>query len=812
MSGSITLYIAEKPSMARDLAQVLGARKREGERWVGQSVWVTWCVGHLLEIASPDEHDPRWKSWRPEVLPVLPDPIQWRAKKTTRKHLNTLKSMLRSSDVYRVINACDAGREGELIFRTVYAEAGCRKPVQRFWVSSLTHEAISAGIANLQPSHRFDALSAAAYCRAEADWLVGMNATRALTARANGLLSIGRVQTPTLALMVKRAEEIETFIPEDYWVIEGELEAQTGETWTAHWSRRIRSSSEVPAHDPEEITEQMPSLDQGAGRLKTREIAEQILKKCQDVIGHVSLAEGEIKRTPPPQLFHLTALQQEANRRFGYTAEKTLSIAQSLYERHKLISYPRTDSRCLTPDVARTLTGIIESLPPPWSQFAAPLIERGLPPLGSRYVNAQKVTDHHAIIPTNHRGRVDQLDASERSIYDLIVRSLLAAMYPHAVDQHATLEATIAHEVWRARGRVECEAGWRHVAPPPIKKSSDNLLPFVPVGTPTRLKTLQIQDRQTQPPKSYTDATILGAMERAGRHVDDESLRAILKESGLGTPATRASILNTLIRREYVTREGKLLQPTQAGRALIQSVTEPALLVPELTAEWEKRLQKIANGDEDPRLFTLAIREWVHELTQRLLSGPRVHVPQAEKVKRGTSKRSKALKGKAVQSSTPLATSGKSSEDQQESSWRTRAHHPTQSARSTPKKRQTVTPPVASSRGQTQVRPSAAQLEDVVGLSCPRCTLGSMIRGQRGWGCDRWREGCRFVIWFEFEGVALPAAEAARLCARGVTRLFHQVDGIKWRLRRTEGGLSWEKSSPPARGSSQKKGKRSGQR
>ena len=796
MSGSITLYIAEKPSMARDIAKVLGARNRDGIKWVGEGVWVSWCIGHLVEIAAPDVHDAKWKSWRPEVLPVLPSSLKWIPKKKTGSHLKQLRGLIRDPRVSRVVNACDAGREGELIFRSVYAQARGAKPVWRFWVSSLTTEAIRKGLNQLRPSADFDPLGAAAYCRAEADWLVGMNATRALTARADGLLSLGRVQTPTLAMVVKRQAEIDDFQPEDYWIIEAELEARNGERWRAHWSRTI-----PPGEDP---SLEKPSAH--AGKFKRLEDAEEVLRRCRNQVGEVIRAEGKTQRVPPPQLFHLTALQQEANRRFGLTAEQTLKVAQALYEKHKALSYPRTDSRYLTPDVARSLPRILGSLQDPWEAHAQSIISAEVPKLGKRYINAQRVTDHHAIIPTDARVNLTRFDRDERRIYELVVRSLLAALSPPAVDQHMALEVLIAGELWSAQGRAEVSRGWREVASPPLRPPKERTLPYVPVGTPTRIQEAQVDQRQTQPPKPFTDATLLGAMEHAGRQIEESELRAVMRESGLGTPATRANIINTLLHRGYLSRQKKTLIPTEAGKVLIGAVNEPALLVPELTAQWERRLQSIASGDEDPQRFHQEVRSWVDELVGRLLQGSRVHVPdhdkRGRKGKRAKSKRaqpnregahSTSSKSTSAQRATEVpsrrwgqssggaqARQGESSSSS--SSWRAHAR----SSRSTARGKST------SKKSQNQ-RQSSADLETITGQRCPRCREGAMIRGQRGWGCSRWRQGCAFVLWFEHDGVAIPEPEAARLCVRGKTRLFHQHEGIKYRLLLSaDQALAWE--------------------
>lgn len=783
--GRITLFIAEKPSMARDIAFVLGAKSRDGIKWVGQDVWISWCIGHLVEIAQPDQHDPKWKTWHPSSLPVMPTTLKWLPKKKTSTHFNQLAQLIKSRDVLRVVNACDAGREGELIFRAVYEVAGGKKPVSRFWVSSLTTEAIRQGLNHLRPSSDFDSLGAAAYCRAEADWLVGMNATRALTSRSSGLLSIGRVQTPTLNMIVTRQNEIDAFVAETYWELEARLESKTGAEWTAKWQR-----SDTEREEPPSLDQTSPDQEQQSNRrnrISTLEQAEGLMKKIRGVIGQVTEAKGEEKLIPPPQLYHLTALQQECNRRFGLTADQTLKIAQSLYEKHKMISYPRTDSRHLTPDVAKEIPKVISALSPPWSLLVSSLTIASSS-LGKRYVNAQKVTDHHAIIPTTKSTASGQLSADEFKVYDLIVRSLLCALSPPAKDQFATLIAVLAQETFIAKGRIELSPGWRAVAPPKRQSkgepSDQEQLPFVEVGTPTRAKDSRVLEKQTQAPKPYSDATLLGAMEHAGRQIEDEELRAAMKNGGLGTPATRASVIDTLLKRGYISRSKKTLVPTESGFTLVSSVNHKALLEPELTAEWERRLQAISEGTEDPHRFISEIRTWVSELAATLPNGPRINLPDSKSIRGG----SHFARGDTPrQSSSPRTT--------EEASWRGNGNRSKASVKKG-----------SAAQRSTTIRQSARELNDIVGQVCPRCQTGQMIRGRAAWGCGRWREGCHFTIPFELDGVKIPEPEAARLCVRKQSRLFHELEGIKYRLElNVHGEITWgqsQRSKSNAKGSS----------
>ena len=792
-----TLYLAEKPSMARDIAQVLGAKKKEGARWVGDGVWVSWCIGHLVQIATPAEHEERWKSWRASELPILPRPLRWVPSSRTKSHLRELSGLMRDKRVTEIVNACDAGREGELIFRTVYAHSRARAPVRRFWVSSLTAQAIRAGLNTLKPSADFDPLADAAYCRAEADWLVGMNATRALTSRASDLLSVGRVQTPTLSLVVERQREIDAFVPEDYWTLEATLSAQTGERWRAKWrGSHDELSASAPAQRSRPAEAQRGGKGaQGAGdstqevslgRFKQREDAERVAWRAREEQGVVVGCEGKERATPPPLLYHLTALQQEANRRYGYSADQCLSYAQALYERHKLISYPRTDSRHLTPDVASTLPKVLSAL----AKGAGPLatdaqaVQAGpRHKLGRRFVNAQRVTDHHAIVPTTKPPSLDTLNEGERRVYTLIARSLLMAMSPDAVDFIMRLDVDLAGGVWRATGRVERRAGWRaySLRSPQGQRKPDEeqLLPYLAPETPVRAEEVDVQARQTTPPKPFSEASLLGAMEHAGRQLSERALKEAIKGSGLGTPATRASILETLLKRGYLRREAKTLRPTEAGATLIDAITSlqsdasGALCSPALTAHWEQRLQRIADGEEPAGPFMEQVRGWVGALSERLAQGPRVMVPQRAKGRgrgqargaRGVTRGRDTARAKASPSSRPSSRPSSSSS-------------PSSS--------------LTQAEGRPQTRATKGTLpEEVAGLKCPLCKRGELLKGSRGWGCGRWREGCRFVLWFYCDGVALPEEEATRLITRKATRLFVTREGRKWRLKLDLSAPQW---------------------
>lgn len=794
----IRLFVAEKPSVARDLAKVLGAHRRGPNRLEGEGIWVAWCLGHLVEPAMPDAHDPRWKSWDAALLPIMPRQLKLIASKRTASHFKALKASLIDPRVSAVVNACDAGREGELIFRLVYEKAGCKAPVERFWVSSLTPTAIRAGLSSLRPSAQFDGLGAAARCRAEADWLIGMNATRALTAVGGTLLSVGRVQTPTLAMIVERDEAIEDFVPEPYFEVHAQLEAPNAEGEAHRW--RTRWIGAVGQALPKRGKDDPPP-----GRLGQRTDAEAIAASLQGQTGVVAKADRVRQRVPPPQLHHLTSLQQEANRRFGMTADQTLKAAQALYERHKLLTYPRTDSRHLTTDVAAQLPGVLRALDvDPYAPFVRPLLSAGLPKLSRRYVDDSKVGDHHGLIPTDKPPNLAALGQNERRVYDLVARRLIAAHMPDAVYAKTRLEAHVAGQRLESSGRVRMEAGWEAVEPPQAQRRHTGQpaeLPRVERGDAAHVDGVEVQQKETRPPKRFTEATVLGAMERAGRDLEEAELRAAMREGGLGTPATRASIIETLLRRGYLGRQGKLLVSEPPGRALIGALPVPELKSPRLTGVWEARLKAIAEDRAPAMGFRRDIRQFTREIVALLASAPRVHVPEAQtrggfgrKKRRGKGTRSaRGARAARTPAKARAKRSAKSAPARQDGALAEAARQAAQAAM----RSKTSVDPVAQPTARERVaKPKKSAPKK--SARCPKCQEGQIIGGQRGWGCSRWRDGCRFVVWFEIDGVAVPADEADRLFRKGQTRLFAERPGFK-RSRlvldlNAEGNTCWEQT------------------
>ena len=557
-----TVIVAEKPSVGRDIARVLGAT-RPGEGCLsGNHYIVTWALGHLVSLMEPDELDERYRRWNMGDLPILPADIPLKVLPATRAQFAIVKKWMNDKDTAEIVCATDAAREGELIFRYIYRMAGCKKPVKRLWISSMTDEAIRRGFAQLRPAADYDALYESARCRSLADWLVGMNASRAFTLRYGALLPMGRVQTPTLALLVRRDREIDQFVPSDYW----EVRADFGDFEGLYYDPETRQS-----------------------RAATREQADKIRREAQGKEGVVAESRRECKRVPPPRLLDLTTLQREANRRFGFSADKTLKLAQALYERHKAITYPRTDSRCLPPDMREKAIKALYNLPPQYRPLLQPPFDPNMN--AKRFYDAAKVTDHHAIIPTERRPGA--LSADEAKVFDLVARSLIAAHYPDYAYESARVRVLVGGHEFRADGAVPQVLGWRAVLDAAGEKKKEAPLPDVREGETRVAQKVGARKKQTKPPERLNDASLLSLMEHAGQELEDEELRERMKASGLGTPATRAATIERLIQVGLAERRGKALVSTEKGRKLI-AVAPEQIASAATTGKWEKALNDMA--------------------------------------------------------------------------------------------------------------------------------------------------------------------------------------------------------------------------
>jgi DNA topoisomerase-3 len=636
---SKTLVIAEKPSVGRDLARVLPGPFAKQEGWLEADDYViTWAVGHLVQLAEPDEYDAKYKRWRMPDLPIVPSKFKLVVRdERSRKQMSVVTAQLGREDVAEVINACDAGREGELIFAYLFEKAKASKPVQRLWLNSMTNAAMKSAFASLRPSAEMALLEQAARSRSEADWIVGMNATRAATIRLkssfDGAVSLGRVQTPTLAIVARREEEIKAFVPEPYWLVDATFDA--GPT------------DENPA----------AAADDGAGgeggrvyegrfhlgskpRLASEQEALAIVEGCEGKPGTITKLEKKEQRERAPMLYDLTSLQRDANTRYGFSARRTLAAAQRLYEEHKALTYPRTNSRYLTKDMVEEIKPTAELLGGQKEYTKAAEYVSGLDSLPlERVVNDEKVTDHHAIIPTKSEHAVDRMGDDDKRVYDMVVRRFLAVFHPEAVFENTRVETTVypsgapadgegaAGCVFRTRGKLLLVPGWRGVygqVPSESKSAAeedegaDQQLPKL--GKDEEVQTLEIasERKETKPPRRYSDASLLGAMETAGKLVDDDELREAMKDSGIGTPATRAAIMERLIQVGYIEREGRSLVCTEKGLSVIRLLGEHPLTSPDMTGQWEHRLDRIEHGQDSRKQFMADIAGFAEETVKEL--------------------------------------------------------------------------------------------------------------------------------------------------------------------------------------------------
>jgi DNA topoisomerase-3 len=611
---SKTLVIAEKPSVARDIANALpGSFKKEDGYLESADSVVTYAVGHLVELAEPEDYDERFKKWRMADLPIVPDAFKLRPRDPkSKKQLQLIHKLMARDDVDRIVNACDAGREGELIFAYTYETAKKRKPVERLWLNSMTKKAIQEAFGHLRPAEEMVTLEAAARARSEADWLVGMNATRAASIRLrsafDGAVSLGRVQTPTLALVAKREEEIRAFVPEPYWLVEARF-AATGERL---YSARYLGGKRISEQEASEIVEAVKGRD-----------------------GEITKLEKKEEREKPQLLYDLTSLQRHANTLYGFSARRTLAAAQKLYEDRKAITYPRTSSRYLSSELVEEIrpTAELVGRNREYARAAEYVLSLDRLPL-ERVVNDEKVSDHHAIIPTKAEHDVSAMGDDERKVYELVAKRFFAIFHPDAVYERTRVETTVNERVFRTSGRVLVEAGWKSVygeeARPPDAEDDDSggdqLLPKLEQGEQVETRDVQSLAKETQPPRRFTEASLLAAMETAGKDIDDDQLREAMKESGIGTPATRAAIIERLIQVGYIERDGRALHATEKGIQVVRLLGNHPLTSPELTGGWEHRLGLIEQGSDSRDAFIGDIVKFTTETVQELdkLKGIRI--------------------------------------------------------------------------------------------------------------------------------------------------------------------------------------------
>lgn len=590
---SKSLVIAEKPSVARDIARVLKCTKKGNGSLEGDKYVVTWALGHLVTHADPEQYDVKYKEWKMEDLPIIPDPFKLVPIRQTTKQFNAVKTLLNRQDVNEVIIATDAGREGELVARWILAKAKSRKPIKRLWISSVTDQAIREGFNNLKDGRKYDHLYEAAVARAEADWVVGINATRALTVKYNAQLSTGRVQTPTLAMIANREQQIKNFKPKTYYG----LQALTN-TVTFTWHEK--GTNQTQSFQKEKMEQLLKSLDS----VKTGEVID---------------VKTTPKRTPAPHLFDLTELQKEAHKRYGWSAKETLSTLQNLYERHKIVTYPRTDSKHLTSDMKSTFTDRIKaSAVGDYRAAANKILSKGTPQAQKGVVNDALVSDHHAIIPTEEVVNLRALSDKEYKLYDLIVKRFLAVFYGAYEYDQTVVTLKVGNETFTAKGNTVRDEGWKAVYLQEDEQSNERTLPVFKKGEQVSLRGIALTEGQTKPPARFNEGTLLAAMENPSQFMGDESKELVktLKETGgIGTVATRADIIEKLFKSFVIEKKGNDLYTTSKGRQLLD-LAPANLKSPALTAEWETQLTKIAKGQAKKADF---MRQMI-DFTQKSIS------------------------------------------------------------------------------------------------------------------------------------------------------------------------------------------------
>ena len=673
--------VAEKPSVAKEIADIVGAKSRHDGYFEGNGYQVTWTYGHLCTLKEPHEYTDQWKQWTLRSLPMIPARfgIKLIPDRGIEKQFGIIESLMSKADA--VINCGDAGQEGELIQRWVMQKAACKCPVYRLWISSLTEESIREGFQNLKPQAEFDSLYYAGLSRAIGDWLLGMNATRLYTLKYGQnrqVLSIGRVQTPTLALIVNRQLEIEHFVPQPYW----ELKTIYRDT----------------------------TFSVTKGRFQTEEEGQDFLQKIKGFPFTVTDVTTKQGKEAPPRLFDLTSLQVECNKKFSYSAENTLKIIQSLYEK-KVTTYPRVDTTFLSDDIYPKVPGILAALVD-YQPLTAPF-QTGKIPKSKKVFDNSKVTDHHAIIPTNVKAV--NLTTEERKVYDLVARRFIAAFYPDCLIANTTVLGEVNQIEFKATGKQILSPGWRIVFGKEEENSDENesTLPAFTKGE-TGPHTPSLAEKWTQPPKLYTEATLLRAMETAGKLVEDEELRDALKENGIGRPSTRAAIIETLFKRHYIRKERKNLIATQTGIELIGTIRDELLKSAELTGIWENKLRKIERNEYRAADFLEELKKMVGEIVLHVLSDNSGRItaatPPAEEPKKEPRKKA--------------------------------------AAPAKPRKKK------ATKGDETQ----APAPTDKQPLTCPLCHKGEVIQGKAAYGCSRWREGCGFRLPFGENGQPLDEA------------------------------------------------------
>ena len=703
----VKVCIAEKPSVAKEIAFVIGAKSRKDGYYEGNGYQVTWTFGHFCTLLPPEDYKPNWKRWDLDSLPMLPEHFRTKlmADSGVQKQFKIIKGLFKKASV--VINCGDAGTEGELIQRWVIKEASYKGPVERLWISSLTTEAIKKGFTDLKPASAFDNLFYAASSRAIGDWLLGMNATRLYTLKYGGykqVLSIGRVQTPTLAMLVKRHFEIENFVPKAYWELQTE------------YRQTIFKNTK--------------------GRFENPEQGQELLKQISGRDLEITKVQKKDGKEYAPKLYDLTSLQVHCNNKFGMSAEQTLKTVQKLYEM-KVVSYPRVDTTYLPEDVYPKVPGILKKLTN-YQQYTSGLLKSKIRKSKKVFDN-KKVTDHHAIIPTGEQAR---LHGEQEKVYDLIVRRFLAVFFPDCKVAKTTVNAKVESVEFATKGKVILDAGWRILYPKKDKaneskdegENENKELPSFTVGESGPHKP-SLLEKMTKAPSYYTEASLLRAMETAGKQVDDEELRELMKANGIGRPSTRANIIETLFRRKYTFRRKKQVLPTEMGIQLITTIKNQLLISAELTGQWEKRLKEIEQGTYSPKPFITDMKKMVDDLV--------TEVRMEKNVKRFTQVQN------GPQSKSKRKASKKTSNKEKKGSSKSKS------------------------------------------MTCPKCKKGTVVKGKTRWGCNQFSTGCNLSIPFIYQSKKISDNQIKRLVDKGSTV---KLKGFKTAKGKADGIISFNEN------------------
>lgn len=749
--------IAEKPSVAREIAMILGAKSQKNGYYEGNGYQISWTFGHLCTLKEPGEYNLNWKYWHLNDLPMIPGRFAIKVIDDTgvQKQFDVLEKLIEGAE--EVINCGDAGQEGEVIQRWVLHKAKCNVPIKRLWISSLTEEAIREGFENLREGKEFDRLYAAGSSRAIGDWLLGMNATRLFTLKygsGKNVLSIGRVQTPTLALIVNRQKEIDNFVPQNYWELK-----------TVY--RDVTFSAT-------------------RGRFDKKEEGVEFLSKIKTESFEVASFERKAGKELPPQLYDLTSLQVDCNRKLNLSAEETLRIIQSLYEK-KLTTYPRVDTTYLTDDIYKKIPEILKKLTP-YKEFTESLLGEKLRKSKKVFDN-KKVTDHHAIIPTGVQP--GGLRYEEKQVYDLVTRRFIAVFYPDCKVSHTTVLGQVTNIDFKATGKQIVEPGWRVLFSKDSNVGEGTILPVFEKGE-SGAHVPDLAEKQTQPPKYYSEATLLRAMETAGKQVDDDELRELMKENGIGRPSTRANIIETLFRRKYIKKEKKRLVATVAGIQLIDTIQNELLKSAELTGMWEKKLRDIEQGEYEVDQFMLELKQMVFNIVKDVKSRTQIKKIEAVEEEKNKPKKKKVAKTKEL--ACPKCKEGtilKGKSSWGCSNWKNgcdiRLPFGFLNKKLTDKQVEALilkqkTPKIKGfeidgkkQNGVVVLDPSfelSFIAEEAEVWSCPLCKDGKMVKGKAAYGCSNYKQGCRFIVPFEFYGKTLTESQIKSLIVDRKTKLI----------------------------------------